>query len=103
MSRVTHIRRPSRRAVHLTGRDLQLMQVLAERRVETLDDYLGPNVFAGVSRKRGLNRLGELISAGFLSRTSLVLTESERERSVYMLTARGHRQAIEAWLSALER
>ena len=76
--------------MHLTRRDLRVLEALFSRRAETLDDYLGPEIFSEVSRKRALNRLGELVTAGFLMRTALVLEEGGSERSLYSLTARGH-------------
>lgn len=58
------------------------------RRVETLEG-LHRLAFANRTPKRAVNRLGELVSAGYLDRRSVDLPNSERLQSVYFLTARG--------------
>ena len=69
-------------------RDLRLMEKLVLRRVATLDE-LHQTWFAGLSRKRALNRLGELASAGYLHRVTLAVPDAldgpEREQSLYTL------------------
>lgn len=86
-----------RKSVHLMRRDLRLMEQLVLRRAATLDD-LHAAWFAGLSRKRALNRLGELASAGFLHRVTLAVPDAlagpEREQSVYTLGPRA-RAALE--------
>lgn len=64
------------------------MEMLVTRRVETLDE-LHERGFPNRSRKRALNRLGELVSGGYLDRRSVQLADSERLQSVYFLTSRG--------------
>lgn len=83
-------RRPRRRRkrIALTGRDVKVLELLVTRRVETLD-ALHRLAFLGRSRKRAVNRLGELVSAGYLDRRSVDLPNSERLQSVYFLTSRG--------------
>ncbi len=80
--------RRRRRNLHITCRDVSVFELLVARRVETLD-ALHELAFPGVSRKRALNRLGELVSSGFLDRRSAVLPGSDSLRSVYFLTPRG--------------
>lgn len=58
------------RGVHLTRRDLAILEELATRRVDTID-ALHARHFAGLTRKRARNRLGELAAAGYLSRQEL--------------------------------
>ncbi len=80
--------RRRRRAIHMTVRDLRVLELLVARRVESLD-ALHRVAFPTVSRKRALNRLGELVAAGYLDRRSVELPGSDRPQSVYFLTARG--------------
>lgn len=77
-----------RRAIHMTVRDLRVLELLVARRVESLD-ALHRLVFPTVSRKRALNRLGELVAAGYLDRRTAELPGEERPQSVYFLTSRG--------------
>ena len=76
------------RKVALHDRDIAILSLLVERRVETLD-YLHEAVFAGLSRKRVLNRLGDLARAGYLERLSVTLHDGPgRPESVYRLGPR---------------
>lgn len=70
------------------ARDLGVLEDLVVRRVETLD-FLHETHFEGLSRKRALNRLGDLIAAGYLKRASVELPGEELPQSVYWLTSRG--------------
>ena len=79
--------RRRRRTTHLTSRDLAILGCLVYRRVETLD-YLHETHFAGASRKRALNRLGELRAGGYLERTDVSLPSQDTTTSVYWLTTR---------------
>src|SRR5205085_1719298 len=79
--------RRRRKTLHLTVRDVRVLETLVARRVDTLD-ALHELVFPTVSRKRALNRLGELVSAGFLDRRSVELPGYDGLQSVYFLTAR---------------
>lgn len=76
------------RKTHLTQRDLQVMEHLVVRRAETLT-ALHAGFFAGLSRKRALNRLGELAGDGYLQRVTLAVPDelgcTPREQSVYTL------------------
>jgi len=87
MSTFSAMPRRRRRGIHLTRRDVAILELLVTRRVETID-FLHESQFAGLSRKRALNRLGELIAAGYLERTSASLPGEEGQRSVYWLTPR---------------
>lgn len=58
------------RGIHLQRRDLAILEALAARRVDTLED-LHHRHFAGLTRKRAVNRLGELTSHGYLRRIAL--------------------------------
>src|SRR4051794_41432560 len=80
--------RRRRRTLHLTVRDVRVLELLVSRRVETLD-ALHQLAFPGVSRKRALNRLGELVAGGFVDRRSVELPGRDGPRSVYFLTGRG--------------
>ena len=80
--------RRRRRSVHLTVRDMQILEDLVVRRVETID-FLHETHFGGLSRKRALNRLGDLIAAGYLKRASIELPGEALPQSVYWLTSRG--------------
>lgn len=77
-----------RKRVAIQARDVRVMELLVTRRVETLD-ALHEQGFPGRSRKRAVNRLGELVRAGYLDRRSVELPGSERFESVYFLTSRG--------------
>ena len=73
------------RKVALGARDVAILALLLERRVETLD-YLHETAFTGLSRKRALNRLGDLARAGYLERLSVPLYGGDgRLESVYRL------------------
>lgn len=89
--------RSRKRAVHITDRDLRIMEHLVIRRVETLD-AIHEEFFSCLTRKRALNRLGELVAGGFLHRVRLAVPDRlggpEREQSVYTLGPRA-RAAIE--------
>jgi len=80
--------RRRRRPLHLQKRDLALLESLVARQVETLD-YLHETFFEDVSKKRALNRLGELIGAGYLERTQVFLPGKDTPCSTYWLTRRG--------------
>ena len=72
--------------VWLQERDRLVLSLLLERRYETLD-FLHERCFDGLSRKRVLNRLGDLIRAGYLERESFPMYDAGGEnRSVYWLT-----------------
>ena len=76
------------RNVALNRRDIAILNLLVERRVETLD-YLHETLFPGRSRKRVLNRLGDLARHGYLERLSVSLLEGDgRPESVYRLGPR---------------
>jgi hypothetical protein len=79
-----------RRKVAIQQRDVQVMELLVERRAETLD-VLHEELFAGRSRKRALNRLGELCTGGFLERTHVAVPGHDEVQNVYTLTPRGRR------------
>lgn len=81
-----------RRGIHLHRRDLAILETLAARRAETLP-WLHTHHFAGLSRKRARNRLGDLVAHGYL--TKAVLPDladhdlaSERSGAVYLLGPR---------------
>jgi len=73
----------SARKVHLTQRDLAILQELTTRRVDTLD-ALHDRHFSGLTRERARNRLGQLSTAGFLSRHAIE-QPGGRATSVYTL------------------
>lgn len=75
------------RKVALQQRDIAVLSLLVERRVETLE-YLNETIFAGAKRKVVLNRLGDLARAGYLERLSVPLYGSDRPESVYRLAPR---------------
>jgi hypothetical protein len=77
----------------LQRRDLEILETLVIRRAETLDE-LHRLAFAGRSRKRVLNRLGELAAAGYVQRTRMEVLGSAEPQSVYTLGPRAKR-AIE--------
>jgi hypothetical protein len=74
-------KRGRRRRVALQRRDLAILELLVVRRAETLDE-LHRRYFDGLSRKRVLNRLGELTTAGYLHRESVDLLDSPAPQSV---------------------
>lgn len=80
-------RAPGGRRVALQRRDLGVLEELLLRRAETLE-YLHGRFFAGATRKRALNRLGELCAAGFVARHWVLLHGERQERSVYTLGPR---------------
>jgi hypothetical protein len=82
--------RGRRRKVALQRRDLAILEMLIIRRAETLDE-LHRLHFGGLSRKRALNRLGELAGAGYLHRASVTVLGSDEPQSVYTLGPRGRR------------
>lgn len=51
--------------VHLHARDVEVLELLADRQVETLN-ALHAELWVDASRKRAYNRLGELARAGYL-------------------------------------
>src|SRR5688572_17229671 len=59
-----------RTRIHLHARDVQILEQLAVRGVETLA-FLHAEHFAGRSRKRAVNRLGDLAAHGYLVRHPL--------------------------------
>ena len=76
------------RNVALSSRDIAILNLLVERRVETLD-YLHETIFPGRSRKRVLNRLGDLARHGYIERLSVALLNGDgRPESVYRLGPR---------------
>jgi hypothetical protein len=76
------------RKVALNRRDIAILNLLTERRVETLD-YLHETIFPGLSRKRALNRLGDLARDGYLERLDVSLLQGDgRPESVYRLGPR---------------
>jgi hypothetical protein len=80
--------RPRKRGVHLTRRDLEVMEQLVIRRAETLD-WIHGEFFDGLSRKRVLNRLGELVAAGYLGRVTVTVPGAARPESAYTLGPKG--------------
>jgi hypothetical protein len=80
----------SRRRVSITQRDVALMELLVERRAETLDE-LAARFFAAQSRKRARNRLGQLASAGYLQRTKVEVPSVDKPQNVYTLGPNGKR------------
>lgn len=81
-------RRTRQRGVHLTSRDLQVLELLVTRRAETLA-WIHEQHFAGLSRKRALNRLGDLAAAGYLRRVTVTVPGATRPESAYTLGPRG--------------
>ena len=77
-----------KRGVHLTRRDLQVLELLVTRRAETLA-WIHEQHFAGLSRKRALNRLGDLAAAGYLKRVTVTVPGAPRPESAYTLGPRG--------------
>jgi len=77
-----------KRGVHLTRRDLHVLEALVTRRAETLA-WIHDQQFAGLSRKRVLNRLGDLAAAGYLKRVTVTVPGSPRPESAYTLGPRG--------------
>lgn len=55
-------------SVRLCPRDIAVLEILVQRKVETLD-YLHERFFS--SRKRAVNRLAQLVGAGYLERTTI--------------------------------
>ena len=81
-----------RRGIHLHARDLAVLETLAVRRAETLP-WLHNQLFAGLSRKRARNRLGDLVAHGYLTKiTQPDLGEHDhapqRSGAVYLLGPR---------------
>lgn len=77
------------KGVHLHRRDLAVLELLLERRVETLDG-LHPALFASISRKGAANRLGQLSRAGYIARLPAAHTTSDGSvRTVYRLGPKG--------------
>jgi hypothetical protein len=74
----------------LQRRDLAILELLVVRRAETLDE-LHRRHFDGLSRKRALNRLGELAGAGYLHRACVDVFGHPEPQSVYTLGPRGRR------------
>ena len=74
--------------MHLTRRDLQVLELLVTRRAETLA-WIHEQHFAGLSRKRALNRLGDLGAAGYLRRVTVTVPGATRPESAYTLGPRG--------------
>lgn len=82
-------RRPRRR-VSLQKRDLFILETLVVRRAETLDE-LHRLAFGDRSRKRAINRLGELAAGGYLQRVSVEVLGADAPQSVYTLGPRAKR------------
>ncbi len=59
-----------------------------KRRAETLT-WIHEQQFAGLSRKRALNRLGDLAAAGYLKRVTVTVPGAPRPQSAYTLGPRG--------------
>ena len=79
------------RNVALNNRDIAILNMLVERRAETLE-YLHETIFPGRSRKRVLNRLGDLARHGYIERLSVSLVNGDgRPESVYRLGPRAKR------------
>src|SRR3712207_6298776 len=82
-----------RHGIHLHARDLAVLETLAARGVETLP-WLHDRHFAGLSRKRARNRLGELVAHGYLTKHTVPGlaaeddTAIERSDAVYVLAAK---------------
>ncbi|HYF25610.1 MAG TPA: hypothetical protein VD931_07730 [Baekduia sp.] len=74
--------RRRKRGLHLTRRDQRILEDLTVRRAETLG-WLHCRHFAGLSRKRALNRLGDLVAHGYLTRTRVVQPWDGEEVSAY--------------------
>lgn len=74
---------PTRR-VALQRRDLAILEELVLRRAETLDE-LHERFFAGLSRKRAVNRLAQLARAGYLHPADVVLHGEARTTRAYTL------------------
>ena len=84
----TSSRGPRKRGVHLTRRDLQVLEALVTRRAETLT-WIHEQQFSGLSRKRALNRLGDLAAASYLRRVTVTIPGAPRPQSAYTLGPRG--------------
>jgi hypothetical protein len=75
--------------VHLHRRDLAILELLTERRAETLS-FLHASFFGDSRRERARDRLGQLVRAGYLVRASVpVIDSGERLESVYTLGPKG--------------
>lgn len=70
--------------VSLQKRDLEIMESLVLLRAATLDDLHRAH-FPGLSRKRAINRLGQLARAGMLSPADVVLHGEVAATRVYTL------------------
>ena len=78
-----------RRGVHLHKRDLAVLDLLLDRRVETLDD-VHTALFAAISRKSAANRLGKLARAGYITRLPAAHTRPDGSLCmVYRLGPKG--------------
>lgn len=77
-----------KRGVHLTRRDLQVLEALVTRRAETLT-WIQEQHFDGLSRKRALNRLGDLAAAGYLKRVTITVPGAKGPESAYTLGPSG--------------
>ena len=66
------------------------MEMLVVRRAETLT-WIHEDSFAGLSRKRALNRLGELAAAGFLQRATVEVPGGPGPESAYTRGRGGRR------------
>jgi hypothetical protein len=84
--------------VSITRRDVAIMELLVERRAETLDE-LATRFFAERSRKRAQNRLGTLAGAGYLQCTKLAVPSLAEPQNIYTLGPKGKR-ALELRSSA---
>jgi hypothetical protein len=79
------------RAVHLHRRDLAILELLVERRAETLE-YLHGEFYPSWTLKSARSRLGALAKAGYLERTGVPLPLGDRDlESVYTLGPKAKR------------
>jgi hypothetical protein len=76
--------------VSIMQRDVALMELLVERRAETLDE-VAARFFPAQSRKRARNRLGQLTGAGYLQRTKVMVPSFGEPQNVYTLGPKGNR------------
>lgn len=75
---------PSSARVSLQKRDLAIMESLVQLRAATLDQ-LHREHFPGLTRKRAINRLGQLARAGMLAPADVVLHGASAPTRVYTL------------------
>ena len=85
---------PRTRRIHLQRRDLAILEALASRRAETLE-HLHDHHFAGLSRKRAVNRLGDLAAHGYLVRVEVADAQGAM-RNAYVLGPKRRRRCASA-------